>query len=219
MKILIADDHPLVVEAVSAKLATLDPGAVVIAAPTIADLHDRLDDSVDLALIDLRMPGANGVSHVARAHQDWPQLKIIVLSGMEDLGAMRAALDAGARGFIPKALSPDVMLSAVRQVLDGGVYLPLLKTGLGTAMDVGALDADAFFDTPPPTPAQLRAALTERQFDVLTQLSAGLANKQIARSLGISEGTVKIHLAAIFRTLRARNRTEAVITARALQVH
>ena len=220
MKILIADDHRLVVEAVAGKLATLEPDVAVVTAYSVADLVALLDDSVALALIDLSMPGARGVEHVAQVHQCWPQLKIIVLSGVEEQAAMRAALDAGASGFIPKAFSPDVMLSAVRQVLDGGIYLPPLMMGLGAAMDLGRVGAAEIFEpyavSLTPTPAQLRAALTERQLDVLNHLSAGLPNKQIARSLGISEGTVKIHLAAIFRTLRARNRTEAVIAARAL---
>ena len=220
MKILIADDHRLVVEAVAGKLATLEPDVAVVTAYSVADLVALLDDSVALALIDLSMPGARGVEHVAQVHQCWPQLKIIVLSGVEEQAAMRAALDAGASGFIPKAFSPDVMLSAVRQVLDGGIYLPPLMMGLGAAMDLGRAGAAEIFEpyavSLTPTPAQLRAALTERQLDVLNHLSAGLPNKQIARSLGISEGTVKIHLAAIFRTLRARNRTEAVIAARAL---
>ena len=220
MKILIADDHRLVVEAVAGKLATLGPDVAVVTAYSVADLVALLDDSVALALIDLSMPGARGVEHVAQVHQCWPQLKIIVLSGVEEQAAMRAALDAGASGFIPKAFSPDVMLSAVRQVLDGGIYLPPLMMGLGAAMDLGRAGSAEIFEpyavSLTPTPAQLRAALTERQLDVLNHLSAGLPNKQIARSLGISEGTVKIHLAAIFRTLRARNRTEAVIAARAL---
>lgn len=220
MKILIADDHRLVVEAVAGKLATLEPDVAVVTAYSVADLVALLDDSVALALIDLSMPGARGVEHVAQVHQCWPQLKIIVLSGVEEQAAMRAALDAGASGFIPKAFSPDVMLSAVRQVLDGGIYLPPLMMGLGAAMDLGRAGSAEIFEpyavSLTPTPAQLRAALTERQLDVLNHLSAGLPNKQIARSLGISEGTVKIHLAAIFRTLRARNRTEAVIAARAL---
>lgn len=222
MKILIADDHRLVVEAVAGKLATLGPDVAVVTAYSAAELVAQLDDSVALALIDLSMPGARGVDHVAQVHQCWPQLKIIVLSGVEEQAAMRAALDAGASGFIPKAFSPDVMLSAVRQVLDGGIYLPPLMMGLRAATDLGRAGAGAGEIFEPyavsltPSPAQLRAALTERQLDVLNHLSAGLPNKQIARSLGISEGTVKIHLAAIFRTLRARNRTEAVIAARAL---
>ena len=220
MKILIADDHRLIVEAVADKLQELAPDVTVVSAFSVSDLLAQLDDSVTLALIDLGMPGARGVGHVAQVHQCWPQLKIIVLSGVEDAAVMRAAMDAGASGFIPKAVSPDRMLAAVRQVLAGGIYLPGWMMDSGKPPATAGIDSDAplapYAVELAPTLTQLRAVLTERQLDVLNQLSAGLPNKQIARSLGISEGTVKIHLAAIFRTLHARNRTEAVIAARAL---
>lgn len=216
MKILIADDHRLIVEAVAEKLAELVPGAAVVFAFSVDDMLASLDGSVTLALIDLGMPGAHGVSHVAEAHRRWPSLKIAVLSGAQDEAVVRAAMDAGASGFIPKAHSPEDMLSAVQAVLAGGIYVPAAmglalpaERGPNVALDPYAVSLDS-------AEVHKRCVLTDRQRDVLQCLSAGLPNKEIARSLGISEGTVKIHLAAIFRALRARNRTEAVIAARAL---
>ena len=227
MKILIADDHRLIVEAVADKLAELGPDTRCLRALSVTDLLAQVSDDLALALIDLSMPGAEGLSHVQEVHRRHPELPIIVLSGHEDPITMRQALDSGAMGYIPKAYSPDVMLSAVRLVLAGGVYVPPM-------MIAGALGGVA--PTPParPTTAGLAAeplalpasdlpfhpsrhALTERQVEVLHLLSEGRPNKMIARGLGISEGTVKIHLAAIFRALGVRNRTEAVVAARALR--
>jgi DNA-binding NarL/FixJ family response regulator len=154
-----------------------------------------------------------------------PDVPVIVLSGSEDLEQIRALLDLGVQGFIPKAYSPDVMLSAVRLVLAGGVYVPaMLLAGLQAR---GMLPGDAAAAVPrdavpadPADPARsldgLRQLLTSRQIDVMMALSQGKPNKLIARDLGISEGTVKIHLAAIFRALNVRNRVEAVVASRKL---
>ena len=219
MKILIADDHRLIVEAVADKLKELTPDLAVCTAFSVDELHHALDASVALALIDLGMPGARGVEHISEAHRRWPGLKIIVLSGAQDEAVVRAAMEAGAQGFIPKAHSPEAMLMAVQTVLGGGTYLPAWQLAPGTApAPERASDeaVDPYTVALSPSIAQLRRMLTDRQLDVLSHLSAGQPNKEIARGLGISEGTVKIHLAAIFRALRARNRTEAVIAARAL---
>lgn len=222
MKILIADDHRLIVEAVAEKLADLAPEATFVQAFSVPELLGAIDASLDLALIDLGMPGARGVGHVAQVHQLQPGLPIVVLSGQEDPAIMRAAMDAGASGFIPKAYSPEVMLSAVRLVLSGGLYVPpMMMSGLALdgrpASAGGTPSADAGVHAArTPSIAQLRHVLTERQLDVLALLSEGQPNKLIGRNLGISEGTVKIHLAAIFRVLKVRNRTEAVVAARGL---
>jgi DNA-binding NarL/FixJ family response regulator len=141
-----------------------------------------------------------------------------VLSGYEDPAIMRSALERGVLGFIPKAYSPEVMLSAVRLVLAGGVYVPPMML---TALPPGIVAGVAPMRGGEPrssgassqTLEHLRSVLTERQVEVLQLLSQGKPNKLIGRSLGISEGTVKIHLAAIFRALNVRNRTEAVVAA------
>ncbi|MFW7346652.1 MULTISPECIES: response regulator transcription factor [unclassified Pigmentiphaga] len=218
MKILIADDHRLVIEAVKVKLAELGPDVEFRMALKVEDLRREATDDLDLALIDLTMPGAEGYSHIAELRERLPALPIIVLSGVEDPDVMRAAIDLGALGFIPKAYSPDVMLSAVRLVLAGGVFVPQMMLSGMSHQPAGAppAAADAAGGARSTSLDQLRGLLTERQIDVLRLLSQGKPNKLIARDLGISEGTVKIHLAAIFRALDVRNRTEAVVAARGL---
>jgi len=225
MKILIADDHRLVIEAVKAKLSELEPGIEFVLAMSVDELLAGATDDLDLALIDLNMPGADGQAHIDEIRRRHPAVPLIVLSGYEDPAIMRSALERGVLGFIPKAYSPEVMLSAVRLVLAGGVYVPpmmlaALPPGIvaGVAPQAGAeaLVRSGNGGAGSQTLEHLRNVLTERQVEVLQLLSQGKRNKLIGRSLGISEGTVKIHLAAIFRALNVRNRTEAVVAAQAL---
>lgn len=229
MKILIADDHRLVIEAVKAKLSELEPGIEFVLAMSVDELLAGATDDLDLALIDLNMPGADGQAHIDDIRRRHPAVPVIVLSGYEDPSIMRAALERGVLGFIPKAYSPEVMLSAVRLVLAGGVYVPpMMLTALppgivaGMAPQAGTEALARGGSTGggngggTQTLEHLRNVLTERQVEVLQLLSQGKPNKLIGRSLGISEGTVKIHLAAIFRALNVRNRTEAVVAAQAL---
>ncbi|SFM80670.1 response regulator transcription factor [Variovorax sp. OV329] len=223
MKILIADDHRLVTEAVKTKLSEIEPGIEFCVAASADELMRTVSDDVDLAVVDLSMPGAEGYSHIDELRRRHPSVPVIVLSGYEDPALMRGALERGALGFIPKAYSPEVMLSAVRLVLAGGVYVPpmmlsavppgVVAGGSGEAQPAagGARSAGGSA-----TLESLRNVLTERQVEVLQLLSQGKPNKLIGRSLGISEGTVKIHLAAIFRALNVRNRTEAVVAAQSL---
>jgi DNA-binding NarL/FixJ family response regulator len=216
MRILIADDHRLIVEGVKLKLAELGPDTTFAEAVDVDELrriiHGEQARGFHLALLDLAMPGAHGTAHLAETIQTLPGLPVIVLSGSEDPALMKELLAMGARGFIPKAYSPEVMLSAVRLVLSGGTYVPPMML-------------DEHHVAPPALPGasaenartleeRLRKLLTERQIDVLRLLSQGKPNKLIARDLGISEGTVKIHLAAIFRALNVRNRVEAVVASR-----
>jgi DNA-binding NarL/FixJ family response regulator len=224
MKILIADDHRLVIEAVKAKLSELEPGMEFVLAMSVDELLAGATDDLDLALIDLNMPGADGQAHIDEIRRRHPAVPVIVLSGYEDPAIMRSALERGVLGFIPKAYSPEVMLSAVRLVLAGGVYVPpMMLTALPPGI-VAGMAPQATTETlarggnggGSQTLEHLRNVLTERQVEVLQLLSQGKPNKLIGRSLGISEGTVKIHLAAIFRALNVRNRTEAVVAAQAL---
>ncbi|RST46389.1 response regulator [Variovorax sp. DXTD-1] len=218
MKILIADDHRLVIEAVKAKLSELEPGIEFVLAMSVDELLAGANDELDLALIDLNMPGADGQAHIDEIRRRHPAVPVIVLSGYEDPAIMRSALERGVLGFIPKAYSPEVMLSAVRLVLAGGVYVPpMMLTALPPGIVAGvAPTQNGAAGASAATLEHLRSVLTERQVEVLQLLSQGKPNKLIGRSLGISEGTVKIHLAAIFRALNVRNRTEAVVAAQAL---
>lgn len=222
MKVLIADDHRLIIEGVKIKLAELDPSVEAVVAMNIEELERAVAehaDQLDLALVDIAMPGTQGYQHVAWLREQAPSLPVIVLSGSEDPDLMRSLIDMGVLGFIPKAYSPDIMLSAIRLVLAGGVYIPPLLLAKSQAQGWQLADATAGpqgFDSARSLEG-LRTLLTERQIDVMRLLSQGKPNKLIARDLGISEGTVKIHLAAIFRALNVRNRVEAVVASRKLQ--
>lgn len=217
MKILIADDHALVVSAVQAKLAQLEGEIEFRCASTVEQLFQMAGDDLDLALVDLAMPGAQGYAHITQLRRQFPALPLIVLSGSDDVRVMRAVLDLGVLGFIPKAYSADVLLSAVRLVLVGGIYIPPMLLGApGTYSNATPAPPSAHAQLSP-SMETLSQLLTERQMDVLRLLSQGKPNKLIARELGISEGTVKIHLAAVFRALNVRNRTEAVVTASTLE--
>lgn len=204
MKVLIADDHPMVRDALARTVRELDATAEVLQAGDFeALLQLALDDRAgppDLALLDLNMPGMNGTTGLRRLRAQRPTLPVVVASGQDDATTIRAVLAAGAAGFIPKSERAEVLLGALRLVLAGGVYVP-----------ARSLEAPALA-----SPAAALALLTPRQRDVLRALSRGQPNKLIARELGLTEGTVKIHIAAILRALQARNRTEAVVRAQAL---
>ena len=220
MKVLIADDHRLIIEGVKIKLAELDPGVDAVVAMNLDELDRAVAehaDELDLALVDITMPGTNGHHHVAKLRAQAPALPVIVLSGSEDVDLMRSLIDLGVLGFIPKAYSPDVMLSAIRLVLAGGIYIPPLLLANAQAQGWQPSEASPAPADPSRSLDGLRNLLTERQIDVMRLLSQGKPNKLIARDLGISEGTVKIHLAAIFRALNVRNRVEAVVASRKLQ--
>jgi len=157
-----------------------------------------------MALLDLNMPGMNGVAGITRFREQASDVPVVVISASEDVADIKEILDAGAMGYIPKSSSSQVILSALRLVLAGGVYVP-----------VNVLhDADS-----PSEPAhKVRGGihLTDRQLDVLHLIIQGKPNKVIARELQLSEGTVKIHLASIYRALNASNRTEAAMAAQRL---
>ena len=129
MKILIADDHRLVIEAVKAKLSEIEPGIEFVLAMSVDELLAGASDDIDLAVIDLNMPGAEGQAHVDEIRRRHPAVPVIVLSGYEDPAVMRSVLERGVLGFIPKAYSPEVMLSAVRLVLAGGECFPARAQG------------------------------------------------------------------------------------------
>ncbi len=214
MRILLADDHSLFREGLLHVLKELGTEPDVVQAadyPGAIEMAERNPD-LDLALLDLNMPGMDGLTGVRTFRSRFPMLPVIVLSASEDPEDVKRALDAGVLGYIPKSSTAPVMLSAIKLVLAGGVYLPsLLLAHEGSAPETPAR----------PAPAGGRRGtrgLTERQLQVLALLAEGKPNKVIARTLDITEGTVKIHLAAIFQTLGVRNRTEAVIAAQEMDL-
>ena len=208
---VIADDHALFRTGLKLLLGDGCGPAAIREAASVAELRDLLDadSAVDLVVVDLFMPGMNGGTTLRELRTAFPGLRFVVLSGSEERQHVLDALAAGAFGYIPKSLDPAAMIAAFQQILNGGIYAPtLLLTEPASAPEPALAPVDA----------QVLATLTPRQCDVLRLLGKGQANKEIARALDISEGTVKIHLAAIFRLLDVRNRTEAVLKASSLEL-
>lgn len=204
MKTLLADDHPLMREGVRQVLAQLEPEIEIIDAHDYPSLFAQtaLHADLDLALVDLNMPGFVGMQGISQYRSRFPDIPLVVLSASESSRDIRSALEAGALGYIPKAASTAVMLAALRQVVAGDIYVPAC---LGDA--TGGLHTVA----PSDFEALQHSGLTARQMEVARLLAQGRANKAIAGMLSMSEGTVKVHIAAIFRAFGVTNRTEAVL--------
>ncbi len=202
--IALADDHPIVRAALMGARGALGDGPRFFEA-TDADSAIELARSqpdLDLMLLDLHMPGVRGTATVRSVREAAPALPLAVVSADEDPGVVAELLRMGVCGFIPKSDSAEVILSAVRLILAGGTYVPPRLVGERTAQAAGVHAA-----------GDHGLGLTSRQLDVLRLLGRGLPNKLIARELGITEGTVKVHLLAVFRALNVRNRTAAVLAA------
>ena len=206
--IVIADDHPLVRDALKQTIAQDMSGAVFHEAASLADAEAtiRREGAPDLLLLDLHMPGMRGFTGLVYLRSEFPQVPIAMISASTDARIMRQAVDYGAAGFIPKSAAVDDIRGAVREIIAGNTWLP---TGTNDLTDTSAEDAVLS--------ARL-AALTPQQLRVLGMLSDGKLNKQIAYDLEISEATVKSHVSAILQKLDVNSRTQAVILASRLHV-
>ncbi|MDY2898932.1 MAG: response regulator transcription factor, partial [Candidatus Aphodousia sp.] len=170
-------------------------------------LAQEYGETADLMILDLSMPGVEGTSLMEAIVAAQPTLKILVMSGLSDQQSIIKVLQMGAAGFIPKSLDAELLTSAIRFVLAGGVYIPVKL--LTQAQKTGLLTAGS--ET---TSQENTVRLTERQKDVLALLAKGAPIKRICKELDLSEGTVKTHVTAIYRAFGASNRTEALISAR-----
>ncbi len=212
MKILVVDDHPLILEALQHVLRALDGGATIHDARTAEDGRRLVAEHPDarLLILDLSLPGADGFSLLHELRTAYPSIPVVVLSASDQREDIMRAIDLGAMGYIPKSSSNLVMLQALRLVLSGGVYLPSVALALREASGTELLRA-AEGGATRTTPREL--GLTARQAQVLALILQGKPNKVICRELGLAEGTVKIHVAAILRALNVSTRTQAVIEA------
>lgn len=207
MRILVVDDHPLIREALRQVLRALDGDVELLEArnrdEALTLTRDNAD--LDLVLLDLAVPGAQGMNVLEELRDGHPALPIVVLSATEASDTVVRAIDAGAMGFIPKSSPSQVLVQALRLVLAGGVYLPR------EALRKDAMPAPQT----PQDPGALRSprdiGLTDRQAQVLALMVQGKPNKIICRELNLAEGTVKIHITAILKALNVSNRTQAVI--------
>ena len=196
---LIADDHPMVRDALASALAQTFAGARIATAATLQQAQEALErePETDALLLDLDMPGMDGLTGLALLRSGHPAVPIIVVSAAREASVVRHAFEFGASAYIDKSASLPEIADIVRAVLDGEVFEP-----------PHAVPVDSF--------AQRAAQLTPQQWRVLALMVQGDQNKQIAHKLGVGEATVKAHVTVILRKLGVRSRTQAVIEARKL---
>ncbi|MFK2875313.1 response regulator transcription factor [Dyella lipolytica] len=210
-RLLIADDHPLFRAALrQAASEHLDACDVLEASDLPGVLHAlSTDPDIDLVLLDLHMPGSHGLSGLATLRGQHPGVAVLVVSAHDEPQVVRRVLDHGAAGFIPKSAAPGEISEAVAAVLNCGNWSPPALARSIAAPPSNPADADLT--------ARL-ARLTQQQYRVLGLLAEGLMNKQIADRLSIQERTVKAHATAIFEKLEVRNRTQASVLLRSLDL-
>lgn len=197
--ILIADDHELVRDTIAAYLNAAEDFRILTAGD-LAEAEQQLagEYSIDLLVLDYNMPGMNGLQGLTRICQAYPNTRVVLMSGVATRDVATEAMDRGAQGFLPKSLSANSFINAIRFVLSGERYFP--------------------FDFSQSRDEEERtgrfSALSAREMQTLKQLGQGLSNKEIARELGIQEVTVKLHMKNILTKLGATNRTQAALMAR-----
>lgn len=199
MKILVIDDHALVREGLRQVLKGLDENVEVLQASTCTQgfTLTQSHHDLDLVLLDYHLPDMTGLAALDVFGREHPELPVLMLSGSANMRIMQQVLQAGAAGFVTKSGVSDELLHAVRTVLNGDVYL-------SPDPEAGFTDADPAVEKPP---------LTQRQELVLRELLDGRSNRDISQNLGISEETVKTHVAAILKQFAVQNRTQAVVAA------
>jgi DNA-binding NarL/FixJ family response regulator len=199
LSFLIADDHPMVRDALASALGRTFPGSGIAMAGSLAQVEAALErqPEADALLLDLDMPGMEGLTGLALLRSDHPTVPIIVVSAARDATVVRHAYELGASAYIDKSASLEQIARTVRAVLDGEIFAPP--------------EAE-----PDNSVVQRAAQLTPQQWRVLALMVQGDQNKQIAHKLGVGEATVKAHVTVILRKLGVRSRTQAVIEARGL---
>jgi DNA-binding NarL/FixJ family response regulator len=199
MDVLLVDDHPILHDTLAAVVRSVVPQAHVHSEMDLVNAISQARQlrTLELVLLDLGLPGFSGIEALERFHKALPRARVAIVSASEDAASVRAALDAGAVGYLPKTLQPKVMADALRLILNGGIYVPPQAMGA----------------VPPPRklPSLADLGVTERQADVLKLVAKGLSNLEIARTLNISENTVKQHAHAAYKALGVSSRTEAMV--------
>ncbi|MDZ7712666.1 MAG: response regulator transcription factor [Rhodovibrio sp.] len=194
---LIADDHDLFIDLLATHIGRTWSDSPVYKATDVDSALKQLEahPEIDIALLDVVMPGMNGLEGLSRIKQARPDMPVALLSGQSDRGVIEEGLRMGAAGFVPKTISGDALIQAIRLMMSGEVYVPYaLMTRTPEAP--AAIDADE--------------TLSTRETQVLDGLWRGLSNKEIARELNLQEVTVKLHLRRLYRKFECRNRTEAL---------
>ena len=198
MKLIVVDDHPLILEALAQYVAAAEPAWTLLTARTRDEALRALarEPDCDAMLLDLALPGTRGLAFLIELRRDRPRLPIVVLSATHDRATIDGALAAGARGYLSKRADAAGICAAVRAVLRGG-------RPVAPASDPRS--------APRLPPQGMDLGFTQRQSDVLRLLVQGKPNKLICRDLALSEGTVKVHVSAILRALNVHTRAQAIV--------
>lgn len=217
MKVLLIDDHPLILSALKSVIQGMGDHVNVVGASSDQAARETLkaDPGFDLALLDLQLGDANGFDLLADMRTAYPALPVVVISASDRTSDVIRAIDMGAMGFVPKRSTNETLIDALQQVMSGGVYVPPMSMGSEEsyaeptpAPSVGGFASQGDFQKAPDLAS---LGLTPRQTDVLALLLQGQPNKLIARELNLSVETVKDHVAAVLRALGVSSRTQAVL--------
>jgi DNA-binding NarL/FixJ family response regulator len=204
LKLLVVEDHAMVREGLLKALRGIESGVTTLGAADADAALELLaaDDDLDMVLLDLMLPGTSGMALLGVMRRRFPAIPVVILSALDDVDTINRALRQGASGFIPKSSSTENMLSALREVLAGGIYVPpRLRELVEREQARGKTVVE-------------RYGLTAGQSRVLELLTQGKTNRQIAEMLDVTEGTVKIHVSAIFKAMKVTNRSQALLLAK-----
>lgn len=200
LKLLVVEDHALVREGLLQTLRGIEKDVQTLGAEDADAAMKVLEQhpDIDLMVLDIMLPGLTGMSFLSVLRKRFPDVPVVILSALDDPDTVKRALKSGASGFVPKASTSESMLEALRQVLAGDIYLPPKYQEEAVSKSRGRSVAERF-------------GLTPGQARVLDLLTEGKTNRQIAELLGVTEGTVKIHVSAIFKALNVTNRSQALL--------
>lgn len=200
LKLLVVEDHALVRDGLLQTLRGIDKDVQTMGAEDADAALKVLEQhpDIDLMVLDIMLPGLTGLSFLSVLRKRFPDVPVVILSALDDPETVKRALKGGASGFVPKASTSESMLDALRLVLAGEIYLPPKYQEGPASKGRGRSVAERF-------------GLTPGQARVLDLLTEGKTNRQIAELLGVTEGTVKIHVSAIFKALGVTNRSQALL--------
>ncbi|MBR1399075.1 MAG: response regulator transcription factor [Alphaproteobacteria bacterium] len=213
MKFLIADDHELFLQGLEFILKKEYPNAQIKLANSYSGIMDILktDTDFDLIITDLAMPGGNWLSSLQKMHEICSETPIIIISAVFDKEVLQKTYDIGVSGYISKSFSNAIIISAINLVLAGGMYIPPDLLKMSESMPQQSVkNLLKKMEKEETENEEETVTLTPRQTEVLNCIAEGLSNKQIAGKLGLSEGTVKIHITLLMRSLNVTNRIAAI---------
>lgn len=219
MKILVADDHTLFRETLEFYIQKVESAAEV---KTARDLHEAIDViegdfKPDIVLLDMYMPGMSGLKGLKKVCENYPGVNVALLSGVATPQDVKVAMKSGARGFFPKTISGKVFVKGIKDIINGGIFMPIehiMPSYYGdnahTSGGLSDMQQDAFHA------GATDIDLTPREKDVLMLLMNGASNKDIAKELNVRVVTVKLHVGSLFRKFGVKNRTQVVLKAQSM---